>query len=569
MNNTDLNVNIVNNKKRKVVEASSKESEEQQEIKRLKAALEAANKRNFALEEENNKLQSQLQVSKAESLSKRDIYINLEAIGEIDKKVLVDIDLDIDKCNLVGRPKVVGSSAKQMRHIIPYSFVEKYIETLVKRAEGSGDKLLASLKSAITDFSIYRPGFCFEKEELEISPLRHNQKIKTLDKKEFVHEGKHYALFPPSAKNDIFGAGTTPTKPNLAKQKHEAINRVITEHNIQKLISSINDDNTKTICAEAIARLMLTLYNGSEYCSFPDEGNTINEEIRLYKSALDAKKKTSNYEVVTAFDIASKKPVDLNGKIRLVNNEGPKIKQSLEALSTIDDIIVAVNTCQNVRPILNTYNTKYNINLKLSNGKSLPEKYTKKIDSTDDLNSIASSHIAKHLYSVFDLKPLEKKVLSSGADSEKKAIKLYPALTVPYTAKYSFKIGSDYRSESIKNAKGYNKTVKFRGEEIDHTLLAKKAVEIVSLVSKTYEGLATGVIEDTKSNYKKKFFEDISKAFCSIISLDYGFKGHDGFQNVFENELINNFKNSSFFEVANSTPILIGADKKDLISDQE
>ncbi|MFP3035101.1 MAG: hypothetical protein ACEY3C_06300, partial [Candidatus Tisiphia sp.] len=83
-------------------------------------------------------------------LKKQKWYINnfIEKLFKIDmsQDVLVDIVINDDPnnpCNnqttIVGRPKVLGSSTKQMRHVTPYSFIERVIKEMITQVQGDDD----------------------------------------------------------------------------------------------------------------------------------------------------------------------------------------------------------------------------------------------------------------------------------------------------------------------------------------------------------------------------------------------------------------------------------------------
>ena len=84
-------------------------------------------------------------------------FLNTTLDTQVSDKVLVDIRF-LDKGNEIifsGRPPVLGSATKQMRHSTPYSFVENMIENRVKDAI-SARSLLVSLKDSIDMVILFR-----------------------------------------------------------------------------------------------------------------------------------------------------------------------------------------------------------------------------------------------------------------------------------------------------------------------------------------------------------------------------------------------------------------------------
>ncbi len=77
---------------------------------------------------------------------KSHLYTFIENLFKMDmsQDVLVDIVINDDLTNpcdnrttIVGRPKVLGSATKQMRHVTPYSFIEAAIKAKIEITEKS------------------------------------------------------------------------------------------------------------------------------------------------------------------------------------------------------------------------------------------------------------------------------------------------------------------------------------------------------------------------------------------------------------------------------------------------
>lgn len=102
--------------------------------------------------------------------------------------VLVDIIVDSKddtKIAVVGRPKVLGSSTKQMRHVIPYSSIKSAIESAVKVKEKGGYILHVKnmVEQVMTPLIISREGLCLT--EGQYDQLRQNNIISSDEHNKF------------------------------------------------------------------------------------------------------------------------------------------------------------------------------------------------------------------------------------------------------------------------------------------------------------------------------------------------------------------------------------------------
>ena len=135
------------------------------------------------------------------------------------------------------------------------------------------------------------------------------------------------------------------------------------------------------------------------------------EEIRLCNE--DAKNHKDQYNINSHMEICQKITIDLQNfkqadkvTIRIVDNEGAIVKNAAKALSTIDLLLGSANTklTTEINEYIQEYNSKFNskiiVNIATKND------YEKDFDEAN-YKDIIPHHVAKHLYSVFDFKPLE------------------------------------------------------------------------------------------------------------------------------------------------------------------
>ncbi len=270
------------------------------------------------------------------------------------------------------------------------------------------------------------------------------------------------------------------------------------DYSIDSLQQAIQDQNTIGIAYEAIGRLMLTLFSQMLYTAFPEEGNTLINEIRYYSSAAKAKEPRGHeFEILTHDEAAelakggklqTEKKQD--PKVRIVQNEGNRIKKVIDALKAINKIISLVNDRDDdveIQPKIMEYNEKYNTKIKIRElEKELEDRYNGNVSlqvmmqyveqQSGDLDYVRY-HIAKHLYDAFDFKPLEEKVLVPANESDKKVqsirlINVLPSAEGSRKAAYHVKDGAEYRKDQINSAIGYNDKVVFREKDLNPSLLS-------------------------------------------------------------------------------------------------
>lgn len=253
------------------------------------------------------------------------------------------------------------------------------------------------------------------------------------------------------------------------------------------------------------------------------------EEIRLYNTKGDAQQATKlkleqqKYEVKSHSEITNDSNIlQYDLCIRIVDNEGSIVQKAAKALYVInllvsnkisDHIIIP-----EVKYYQEQYNTKYNFNIKV---KDLDfNKYNQAIDFENNLNNIFQHHVAKHLYTIFDFKPLERKVLAPMQKGERNTIKVYPSATGIKTAEYSVQEGDEYRKLQYNTRKGYNDEAIFRSEMNNQDIkdiLQKKIIShiITSLIP--FKSLKMGYPYNEVQEGMKKVFT----SFVELIENDY------------------------------------------------
>ena len=84
---------------------------------------------------------------------------------------LVDIIINDDDNNnqtiIVGRPKLLGSSTKQMRHVTPYSFIEKAIKATINAVDKPKgyQSYINSIVEAIKPLIKSKEGICLTSDQ--------------------------------------------------------------------------------------------------------------------------------------------------------------------------------------------------------------------------------------------------------------------------------------------------------------------------------------------------------------------------------------------------------------------
>lgn len=462
---------------------------------------------------------------------------------DLDKYVLTDIVYMQDgsgEFTVVGRPKVEGSSTKQMCHVTPFSFIEKLITHMVKNSASTSD-LFSKLSNTILILLDNKTGFCFNNQDLENSPYK---KISSALKKkpEMVNKSlfnadNEYLFVNSSCSKALF---STPTKKAAAIKEFSIRNKEFIQASLIKLKRAIGDEegNTLTIASEALARYMFILFNQQKYTAFPKEGNTLGYEIRLYKTPEEAESpKNKGYKVMTSKEIKDlyfdvKKTSEINKCIRIVNWEGAKTKEIYKGLVSLDKIIKEHNLfsglseIDSIEELLEIFNISYNFQLKLSNTDPVLKKYNEDL-YLDTYQESLAYQTAKLLYIIFDFKALEDNVFVPDIDKEN-SIHVYNSATGKKLCTYSVQDGETYRKIQKNGATGYNDKVTFRTAKADPVILAQKAVDhfYISLLpfGGFYEGfINTSPLQSLEESKGNGIFKIILNSFANLICLDYRF----------------------------------------------
>ncbi|MFP3015768.1 MAG: hypothetical protein ACEY3B_05730 [Wolbachia sp.] len=485
----------------------------------------------------------------------------------VDIVISDDLGKHKDKVSIVGRPKLLGSSTKQMRHVTPYFFIEHAIQSTVIAARDKDTAIpyIENIVKLIKPFVKNRQGICLEKkdedkyqkllvetflqEEVD-EVLKFTTTTVTGQKNEYylIYNDKLIEAFEKSSSWD------KNFKDKASSMFSEKFEKYI-DGGIFSLIERIdpNNKNTITIACELLARMILTMFNQDKYAAFPQEGNSLLEEIRLYdtkehaqqtsKTPLTTRKEGNWFEVQSHDKIIGKitgkrgevsknKKEEYDSRIRIVDNEGNRVKDTADALRILD-ILVDAKTSDHtdtakIEQEQGKYNSKYNLQVNM-NGLDAGS-YNEKI-SVGNLDNIYH-HVAKHLYVVFDFKPLELEVFAPKQKEKKNTIQVYPSATGIKTAEYSVQNGNEYRELQYNSRKGYSDKAVFRSEMTSKEIkevLCKIIVShiIISLIP--FQSIITGV--DLEDDQAQKGMGKVFDSFVDLVQRDYQnakFKGSDG-----------------------------------------
>ncbi|BET30918.1 hypothetical protein wCauBTS_15250 [Wolbachia pipientis] len=457
---------------------------------------------------------------------------------EMSPDVLVDIIVDSKddtKIAVVGRPKVLGSSTKQMRHVIPYSSIKSAIESAVKVKEKGGYILHVKnmVEQVMTPLIISREGLCLTEGQYDqlrqnniISSDEHN-KFKLTTKTKKGQRNRYHLIYDKEIietinKEKIF----TEEEIKKARTGFNARLRKYISHGIDYLTDGLaaEDINTVTIMCEGVARIILTMFNQDIHAAFPEEGNTLSEEIRLYESQNDAKEpKAKVFSVLLHDEITQEIVGDYNLRIRIVNNEGYIVKRTACVLSVLNSLLKTTSYNINEKEskkYLDDYNEKCNSTIR-THSQDLGN-YNGKINK-NNLNDVLYNHVAKHLYEVFDFKPLEKRVLAPRREAGD-AIKVYPSAGGIREAEYLVQEGDEYRRLKINEAKGYNDKAIFRSgmaNKLIGKILSSKIVSHVIIHLVPYRYLKDGFMESAVEEGLGNGMQEVLNSFINLVQQDY------------------------------------------------
>lgn len=480
---------------------------------------------------------------------KPNIYKFLENLFKINmsQDTLVDIIISDDENDnqiiIVGRSKMLGSATKQMRHVTPYSFIEKAIKEAITATEAGADYIsyIKNIVETIKPLIKSKDGICLTSDQY--SKLRSNITLQSEDREEFTfstisreqkkndyHLIYNELLIREFNNSDNFSTDEKKEAANGFQIKFEKY----INHGINYLTEKIldpRDANTITITCEGIARIILTLFNQDKYAAFPEEGNSLLEEIRLYNTQDDAKeagklplhkqKQQKLFEVKYHNEITQEindnKQYDL--RIRIVDNEGSNTKKTAEALYIINSLVSSklYGSYTKEDSQYQQYNNQYNYIVRIKDIDT--NIYNQQIDN-DNLANIFHYHAAKHLYTVFDFKPLELNVLAPKQNNDDNVVKIYPSATGTRLAEYSVQDGIQYRQSEVNRAKGYNDAAIFRSainNEDSKEILRKIIIKHLTISLIPFKEIKIGCIEnDTQEGMKQ-----ILNSFIELVQKNY------------------------------------------------
>ncbi len=373
-----------------------------------------------------------------------------------------------DDFNMVGRAKIEGST-KQLCHVIPVALIKSAIKNAIKNS-ATPDEKLKNLKPILLTATKSKKGYAIDIEALNSEAF---DDIRD-EVNQHAYTNTNEAVFmSPGAADHVF---KTPSRKAQAFMDFAKKNTKYVDDSYAKILHQLSDHNLANIFAELVTRFAIVLFNKSDNVVFAPEGNNLRYEIRLFEDSDEAQNATEKYQVISAKELKGKaeNPKDIDGRIRVVSNEGNSVKASIKALEALKDIILQPKN-------INTYNKNHNKKLVLGNVcEGEISKYNNPLESNDTA-SIAN-HFAKHLYRVFDLKALEKDVFVPtyrGVKGDK--YKIYSSASGEKTSEYCFDEGQEYRKDSINAAQGYKSDEFFRSVEKDLKILPQKLAELFVL----------------------------------------------------------------------------------------
>ncbi|OZG31559.1 hypothetical protein [Rickettsia endosymbiont of Culicoides newsteadi] len=431
-----------------------------------------------------------------------------------------------------------------MRHVTPYTFIEKAIKATIVATEGKSDYIsyIDNIVEAIKPLIKSKEGICLTADQyskLRSSITLQDEEAKTFmfstiskaQKKNEYHLIYNEALIGKFEECQNFSEEERRKARDDFKIKFEKYINYGIKYLTEEILDP-KDVNTITITCEGIARIILTLFNQDQYAAFPEEGNSLLEEIRLYETKDDAqqaaklKLEKQRYTVKSHNEITKEDMSKYDSCIRIVDNEGSIVKKTVKALYIINSLISS--KFYNIFTIENTqeqeqYNTKYNFNIKINNIKINDvdiAKYNQAIDFHNNLHDVFQHHAAKYLYAVFDFKPLEAKVLAPKQRDDTTIIKVYPSASGERKSEYSVQDGIQYRTSEVNGAKGYNDAAIFRSEmssQDTKDVLQKKIINHIIISLMPFKAIKIGCTHNTNQEGIKK----ILNSFVELVQKDY------------------------------------------------
>lgn len=217
--------------------------------------------------------------------------------------------------------------------------------------------------------------------------------------------------------------------------------------------------------------------------------------------------------MVKSRELTDLEPEAISKCIRIVNCEGPKIKETPKALDALNDIVEWFNIFDELSAeLLKTYNSKYNSVITLSNSTSDISDYNNPL-TRENCDSTIYHHVAKLLYLAFDLKALENIVFAPVFRGD---VTVYPSVKGTRTATYSLVDGNEYREMQLNAETGFKNDNFFRSREKDLKILPQKIVELFIIGTMPFAGFATGFL-----NSSTKFLSTCFEKLVSLAATDY------------------------------------------------
>ncbi len=452
-------------------------------------------------------------------IPKATIYEFLERTLHIklSKHFLTDVTISTSGTDneliVVGRPQIDGTS-KQHRHVIPFSFITKLIESAVQKAT-TPKELLNLLKDKIKVFIYNQKGFAIKSSDLAtpdyVEIAARMEESDAADrcltfKSPGTPDAETVLLASPGKADRLF---TTPTKKDKAAAEYGSYNLSYVEAALSKLSDAILDPNTATIATQALSRFIFILFNKSPYTCFAEEGHSQNFEIRLYESETAAANPSKNlcrvltpielahhlatisgtdYSTITPEELISVNHWHLDKCIRIVNCEGNKIRLIPDALKILNDIVIHYNLLEQYDArLIAEYNDEKNFELKLLNHIGEPLIYNANLVNNELIQNNIAAQIAKLLYLAFDLKAPEKLVYYPVMDT---GIVTYTSATGKKKVNYTFKDGN--RVREFQKAQSSLDEKFLRDDVVDQEILALKLVEMFFIGTSPFAGFTTG-----------------------------------------------------------------------------
>jgi hypothetical protein len=121
------------------------------------------------------------------------------------------------------------------------------------------------------------------------------------------------------------------------------------------------------------------------------------------------------------------------------------------------------------------YNSKYNYQLKLANSDLMIPEYNQEL-MEENYQTQLPYHLAKLLYSIFDLKALEQVLVTP--NRKEGDLTFYNSASGYLTSRYKIDEANEIRADEREGARGYSSEEVFRNNETDLSILARKLTEL-------------------------------------------------------------------------------------------